>query len=91
MANRFPRNNNNNRNNDDNGDDIAGNIAKLAIGAGLALGAGYTFYKLFGNNETKPESIPFRMNSRHSFSRDSKTYLVNTIEECQYAMRELKS
>lgn len=69
--------------------------------AGVAIGTiGYGCYKLFGGSkkikhanesEMKPVSIPFRMNSQHSFPRDSKTYLVNTIEECRYAMRELKS
>lgn len=69
--------------------------------AGVAIGAiGYGVYKLFGGSnetnhankrESKPASIRFRMNSQHSFPSDSKTYLVNTDEECRYAMRELKS
>ncbi|XP_031632967.1 exonuclease 3'-5' domain-containing protein 2-like [Contarinia nasturtii] len=41
--------------------------------------------------ETHPQLVPFQRNSPYSFPKESKIYVVNTIEECRYAMRELKS
>jgi hypothetical protein len=43
------------------------------------------------SGETRPQVVPFRMYSPYSFPRESKIYVVNTVEECRYAMRELKS
>lgn len=38
-----------------------------------------------------PKIISVPNNYTHQFSRDSKIYLVNTVEECRYAMNDLKS
>lgn len=43
------------------------------------------------SNEVQPQSHPFQIDSRHQFPKESKIYVVNSIEECRYAMKLLKS
>lgn len=82
-------------------ENVAATFATVAIGAAVGYGAYKLFGSLFKSNEPhrnqpnpngeKPETIPFSMTSPHRFPRDSKIYVVNTTDECRYAMKELKS
>lgn len=82
-------------------EEITASLATIAIGAAVGYGAYKLFDSFFGSEEPhqnhpnpngkKPETIPFSMTTRHRFPRDSKIYVVNTTEECRYAMKELKS
>lgn len=84
-------------------DDLKATAATVAIGAALGFGA-YKLYETFfsanephssnstSNSGTKqPRSIKFRSSLPRSFPSDSKMYVIDNVEECRYAIRELKS
>lgn len=83
-------------------DDVAKTAATLALGAAVGYGCYKLFETFFNSNEPhtsnqpnvgviQPRPIPFRSPLPHSFPRDSKIYLIDSMDECRYAMRELKS
>lgn len=86
-------------------DDIRSTVATVALGAAVGYGCYKLFEKLFNSNEphstnssnpsnlrvVQPRAIPFRSSLPRSFPKDSKIYVIDSIEECRYAMRELKS
>lgn len=88
------------RGNQKNERHIKSTAATIAIGAAVGYGAYKLFESFFGSNEPHanqpkgegvPKSIPFEIIAPHRFPKDLKIYVVETVEECQYAMRELQS
>lgn len=83
-------------------DDIAKTVATAALGAAVGYGC-YKLFETFFNSNTphtsnqsnhrviQPRPITFRSSLPHSFPRESKIYLIDSMDECQYAIRELKS
>lgn len=90
-----------------NNNDIAATAATVAIGAAAVYGACKLFGSLFGsdeppqqqrqpNNDRSAYSLESQM---HSSSRpqmykcqpNQDIYVVNTVEQCRYSIRELKS
>lgn len=83
-------------------DDVAKTVATVALGAAVGYGCYKLFGTLFNSNEphtanpsndgvVQPRPIAFRSSLPHSFPKDSKIYLIDSMDECRYAMKELKS
>lgn len=94
----------NNNNNDD--PNVGAVVATVAIGAAAVYGAFKLFGSMFDSNEPG-QSNSVRIQGRphqqlsldssmdrpqiYSFRRNQEIHLVNTVKECRYSMRELKS
>lgn len=82
-------------------DDVTATVATVALGAAVGYGCYKLFETLFSSNEPHsssssnpgkvPRPIQFRSSLPRSSPRDSKIYVIDSIEEFRYAMRELKS
>lgn len=83
------------------------NITKTAATVALGAAVGYGCYKLFetflNSNEEphtsnpteqrmiQPRPLPFCSSFPPSFPKDLKIYLIDDMEECRYAIRQIKS
>lgn len=85
-------------------DDIAKTAATVALGAAVGYGCYKLFETMFISKEephttsnpssdraVQPRPIPFSSSFPASFPRDLKIYLIDTIEELRFAIREIKS
>lgn len=83
-------------------DDIAKSAATVALGAAVGYGC-YKLFQLFNSKEEphtsnpsnhgviQPRPIPFSSSFPPSFPKDLKIYLIDSMDEFRYAIREIKS
>lgn len=84
-------------------DNITKTAATVAIGAAVGYGCYKLFETFFNSNEephtsdvsnhrvAQPRPLPFRSSFPPSFPKNPKIYLIDDVEECRYAIREIKS
>lgn len=85
-------------------DDIAKTAATVALGAAVGYGCYKLFDTFFNSNErphtatpsnhrgmVQPRPVPFRSTFPSSFPRDLKIYIIDSMDKCRYAMREINS
>ncbi|XP_055312171.1 exonuclease 3'-5' domain-containing protein 2-like [Sitodiplosis mosellana] len=87
------RNNNNN-----NRPSVAAAATTVAIGAAVGYGAYKLFESFFGSNEPQQnqpnrndDQILYQRPQQISRNQFGEIYVVNTVEECRYSMRQLKT
>lgn len=86
-------------------DDVPKVVATVALGAAVGYGCYKLFETFFSSNEphqsnpttslnarmVQPRPISFQSSLPCSFPNNSKIYLIDSMDKCRYAMRELKS